>query len=165
MQPLTVAQLRGTWASVLLPIGTDDAIDMARLERALDQMLGSGLHGIYTNGTAGEFHTLSDAEYDALHELVAGRCTDAGMAYQLGAGHPSGQLSLSRIRRAAALRPGAIQVVLPDWLPLRDDEAVDALARMAEVAGDVPLVLYNPPYAKTQVGPELFARLAERVPG
>lgn len=165
MQPLTVAQLRGTWASVLLPIGADDAIDMARLERAVEHMLGSGLHGIYTNGTAGEFHTLSDAEYDALHELVAGRCADAGMAYQLGASHPSGQLSLSRIRRAAALRPGAIQVVLPDWLPLRDGEALDALARMAEVAGDVPLVLYNPPYAKTQVGPELFGRLAERVPG
>jgi dihydrodipicolinate synthase/N-acetylneuraminate lyase len=34
---------------------------------------------------------------------------------------------------------------------------------MAEVADGVPLVLYNPPYAKTQVGPELFGRLADAV--
>ena len=30
----------------------------------------------------------------------------------------SGQICLSRIRRARQLSPTAIQVVLPDWLPL-----------------------------------------------
>jgi dihydrodipicolinate synthase/N-acetylneuraminate lyase len=86
------------------------------------------------------------------------------MPFQLGASHPSGQMSLDRIARAAALTPGAIQVVLPDWLPLGPDEVLAAVGRMATVAGGVPLVLYNPPYAKTQVQPELFAKLAEEVP-
>ncbi|WP_219412579.1 dihydrodipicolinate synthase family protein [Pseudonocardia nigra] len=164
MRPLSAGELRGVWATVLLPIRPDESIDSDRLGRALDHVLGAGVAGVYTNGTAGEFHTLDEAEYDALHVLVAERCSAAGVAFQLGASHPSGQLSLQRIRRAATLRPGAIQVVLPDWLPLRPDEVLAAVDRMAAVADGVPLVLYNPPYAKTRLEPELFGRLAAAVP-
>lgn len=162
--PLTAEALRGVWATALLPIRPDETIDFDRLAAALDHVLASGVHGVYTNGTAGEFHTLTDAEYDRLHDLVAQRCTAAGVPFQLGASHPSGQLSLDRIARAAALAPGAIQVVLPDWLPLRPDEVLTAVERMATVADGVPLVLYNPPYAKTQVPPELYGELADEVP-
>jgi dihydrodipicolinate synthase/N-acetylneuraminate lyase len=162
--PLTASDLRGVWATVLLPVRDDESIDFDRLAVALGRVLTSGVHGVYTGGTAGEFHTLTDAEYDRLHELVAGRCTAAGVPFQLGASHPSGQLSLDRIARAAALRPGAIQVVLPDWLPMGPDEVLAAVERMAAVASGVPLVLYNPSYAKTQVPPELFGKLVDEVP-
>ncbi|GAA5137416.1 dihydrodipicolinate synthase family protein [Pseudonocardia adelaidensis] len=134
MEPLTAAALRGVWATALLPIRPDESIDVDRLAAALDHVLASGVHGVYTNGTAGEFHTLTETEYDRLHALVAERCTAAGIPFQLGASHPSGQLSLDRIARAAALRPGAIQVVLPDWLPLGPDEVLAAVERMATVA-------------------------------
>jgi dihydrodipicolinate synthase/N-acetylneuraminate lyase len=164
VEPLTAAALRGVWATVLLPVRPDESIDVDRLAVALDHVLAAGVHGVYTNGTAGEFHTLTEAEYDRLHALVAERCTMAGVPFQLGASHPSGQLSLGRVARAAALRPGAIQVVLPDWLPLGPDEVLAAVERMAVVADGVPLVLYNPPYAKTQVPPELFGKLADEVP-
>jgi dihydrodipicolinate synthase/N-acetylneuraminate lyase len=58
----------------------------------------------------------------------------------------------------------AIQVVLPDWLPLSPDEVLAAVERMALVADGVPLIMYNPPCGKTQVDPELFVRLADAVP-
>ncbi|SEG82442.1 Dihydrodipicolinate synthase/N-acetylneuraminate lyase [Actinacidiphila yanglinensis] len=164
MDALTSQTLRGIWSPTLLPLDEDDAIDFGRLEEALEAVLGSGVHGVYTNGTAGEFHTLDEGEYDRLHALVAARCTAAGVPYQLGASHPGGRLSLDRIRRAATLRPGAIQVVLPDWLPLQADEAVAALRGMAAAADGVPLVLYNPPYAKTRVTPALLSRIGQEVP-
>ncbi|MFI6344128.1 dihydrodipicolinate synthase family protein [Streptomyces sp. NPDC050560] len=164
MRPLDTRTLNGVWSTALLPLREDEGIDFRRLADTLDAVLGSGVHGVYTNGSAGEFHTLGEAEYDRLHDLVAERCTAAGTPFQLGAGHPSGQLSLDRIRRAAPLRPGAIQVVLPDWLPLTEDEALDALRRMAGAADGVPLVLYNPGCAKTQAGPALLARIAAEIP-
>jgi dihydrodipicolinate synthase/N-acetylneuraminate lyase len=164
MEALTASALRGVWATVLLPLRDDESIDLDVLATALDHVLASGVQGVYTNGTAGEFHTLTEAEYDRLHALVADRCAAAGMPFQLGASHPSGQLSLDRIARAAALRPGAIQVVLPDWLPLGQEEVLAAVERMAAVADGVPLVLYNPPYAKTRVSPELFGTLADEIP-
>ena len=118
MQPLTAPELRGVWSSVLLPVRADESIDMGRLAEVVDFLVGAGVHGIYTNGTAGEFYTPSDAEYDTIHEMVAAKCTAAGVAYQFGASHPSGQLSLDgspgrrtacgvRGRAHAGIRPAA----------------------------------------------------------
>jgi dihydrodipicolinate synthase/N-acetylneuraminate lyase len=124
-----------------------------------------GLAGVYTCGTAGEFHTLEEDEFDALSELVAQKARRAGAAFQIGASHMSGQVSLSRIRRARSLGPTAIQVILPDWLPLSPSEVERALERMLEEAGDIPLVLYNPPHAKTACSPEQLGALARAFPG
>ncbi|TCN43337.1 hypothetical protein EV644_10224 [Kribbella orskensis] len=71
---------------------------------------------------------------------------------------------MDRVRRAAALSPSGIQVILPDWLPLNDQETTAFLTGAAAAAEGVSLVLYNPPHAKTQVGPELLVDLARAVP-
>ncbi len=157
--------LRGTWGTALLPIRPDESIDFSALEVELDVLLQVGLAGVYTCGTAGEFHTLDEAEFDELSELVANKANRAHAAFQIGASHMSGQVSLSRIRRARALGPTAIQVVLPDWLPLSPIEVERALERMLQEADGVPLVLYNPPHAKTVCSPEQLAALAEAFPG
>jgi dihydrodipicolinate synthase/N-acetylneuraminate lyase len=149
---------------VLLPVRPDDVIDFDLLEAELDVLLRLGLPGIYTCGTAGEFHTLEEEEFDTLSELVATRSRSVGSPFQIGASHMSGQLCLSRIRRARQLGPTAIQVVLPDWLPLGPGEVHAALERMIAAADPVPLVLYNPPHAKTLCTPEQLAALAQEFP-
>lgn len=149
---------------MLLPLRRDEAIDEAALEAELDALLAAGLGGVYTNGSAGEFLSQTEAEFDRLSERVAGRCRRAGVPFQIGACHTSPALALDRVVRARSHRPGAIQVVLPDWLPLNSDEQVDFLRRVAGVARPVPLVLYHPPHAKTNVGPADWRRLAEAVP-
>ncbi len=53
--------LRGTWGTALLPIRADESIDFSALEAELDVLLEVGLAGVYTCGTAGEFHTLDEA--------------------------------------------------------------------------------------------------------
>ncbi len=164
MRPLTRETLRGTWATVLLPLADDDSIDFGRLSAELTALVGAAPDGIYTNGTAGEFHSLDEEEYDRITAVVADRCTSAGIPFQLGASHMSGQISLGRIRRSVALEPSAIQVILPDWCALSADEVLFAVERMAQVAGPVPLVLYNPPHAKTRLTPGLFGRVAAAFP-
>jgi len=104
----------------------------------------SGAAGIYTNGTAAEFYSQSEEEFDRISRMVAERCEAAGMAFQIGASQMSPQLSLARIRRAAELRPGAIQVILSDWYPLSDDEMITCMEGFAAAADPVGLVLYNP---------------------
>ena len=157
--------LRGTWGTVLLPVRPDESIDFDLLGAELDILLHAGLAGVYTCGTAGEFHTLEEGEFDALSELVAGKSQQAGTCFQLGASHMSGQICLSRIGRARSLAPAAIQVVLPDWLPLSPTEVRSSLERMVAAAGPVPLVLYNPPHAKTVCSPDQLAALANSLPG
>jgi len=164
MNPLTATDLRGTWGTLLLPIAEDETLDFARLERQLAHLVASGLRGIYTNGTAGEFLAQSREEYLAISRLVAETCAAAGLPFQLGASHTSPQVALERVRDTRHLEPGAYQVILPDWVPPTAEEAVDYLRRLAEVAEGVGLVLYLPPHAKRPFGPEAVARFAAEVP-
>ncbi|MFJ6569557.1 dihydrodipicolinate synthase family protein [Streptomyces sp. NPDC091292] len=164
MKPLAADEITGVWGTLLLPVEGRGDISWDRLADQLDVLLVSGVDGIYAHGTAGEFHTLDEAEFDRVNAMLAGRCEAAGLPYQIGASYPAAPVMLDRVRRAAALRPGALQVILPDWVPLNGDEVVRFLAGASETAGGVSLVLYNPPHAKTQVPPTLLARVAAEVP-
>jgi dihydrodipicolinate synthase/N-acetylneuraminate lyase len=53
----------------------------------------------------------------------------------------------------------AMQVILPDWWPVTDLEAVDFLKSASEVADRVPLILYNPPHAKRVLTPKELASI------
>jgi len=164
MEPLTSPQISGTWGTTLLPINKDESIDFGCLSEDLDYLLTSGVDGIYTNGTAGEFYAQTEGEFDRISSLVAEKCESAGLPFQIGAGHTSAQVSIDRVRRAAELKPGAIQVILPDWFPVNNEEAKAFLERVAAVASPIGLVLYNPPHAKRVLQPDDCAQLSAAVP-
>lgn len=165
MQERRPGAIRGNWATLLLPIAADQSIDMGRLGAELDAMIGARVDGIYSNGTAGEFHNQSEAEYDAIQALLAARCARAGMPFIIGASHTDPTVAAGRVARAVALRPRAIQVILPDWVAVSDGEAADFLMMMREQSGGIDLVLYNPPHAKRVLAPRELARLLAAVPG
>jgi dihydrodipicolinate synthase/N-acetylneuraminate lyase len=165
MKPLLPSEIRGNWATLLLPINADDSIDYGLLAAEIDHFVAARVSGIYSNGTAGEFYTQTEDEFDRVNLLLAEKCERAGMPFQIGASQMSPQLSRERVRRAKALRPGAFQVVLPDWFPPSWPEIVAFLEVMAAVAAPVPLIVYNPPHAKRRLGPEEWLRLIDAVPG
>src|SRR5690606_11645562 len=106
MKPLTSQELKGSWATLLLPINEDESIDFSRLSDELNALLDAHVSGIYSNGTAGEFFTQTEAEFDRINELLAERCESRNMPFQIGASHMSAQTSLERVKRAAQLKPG-----------------------------------------------------------
>lgn len=164
MQPFTASQIRGTYATLLLPIQADDTIDFGLLRAELEYFIEAGVDGVYSNGTAGEFYSQSEDEFIRINQMLAERCEEAGMPFQVGASFPTAQLALERIRRAVQFRPSAIQVVLPDWWPPTLDEAISFLRRAADAAEGIPLVLYNPPQVKLVLNPQQFATISDSVP-
>jgi dihydrodipicolinate synthase/N-acetylneuraminate lyase len=161
---LTSKNLRGNWGTLLLPVNADDSIDYSRLADEIDRLIGARLDGIYSNGTAGEFHNQSEGEFDRVQQIMAEKCHPAKMPFQIGASHPSPVLSLERIKRTVALKPDAFQVILPDWVTAGEDEQICFLGKMAEAAGDISLVLYNPPHAKSVLLPADFLRISQAIP-
>ncbi len=157
-------KIAGNWATLLLPINQDDSIDLARLAEEIDTLVAAKVDGIYSNGTAGEFHNQTEVEFDAIQALLAERCRAANMPFVIGACQPDPRLSLERLKRAASLKPDGIQVILPDWWPVTDPEAVDFLQMMVEAASGVPLILYNPPHAKRVLKPQELANILKEVP-
>jgi len=164
MKPLIAKEIRGNWATLLSAWNADDSLDLGRVAAEIDTLIEMKVDGIYSNGTAGEFHTQTEAEFDQVSECLATKCNTAGMFFQIGVSHMSAQISCERLKRAVPLKPGAVQVILPDWFPVTEPEAVDFLQRMAETAEGIGLVLYNPPHAKRVWNPAQIGRLVERVP-
>jgi dihydrodipicolinate synthase/N-acetylneuraminate lyase len=157
-----MSRLRGNWATLLLPISDDNSIDFGRLASEIGALIDARVDGIYSNGTAGEFHNQTETEYARIQELLADRCTVAGVPFVIGACHPDPLTSCDRIRLAAQLLPDAIQIILPDWVPATDSEAEDFLLMAADAASGVPLVLYNPPHAKRVLAPAELGAVLRR---
>ena len=161
MIPLKSNEIFGNWATLLLPVNKDSSIDYETLGLEIDILIGMGVNGIYSNGTAGEFYNQTEKEFDAISTLLADKCNAAQMPFQLGCNHMSPVVSLERLRRAIHLQPGAVQVILPDWFPPTMEENIDFLKRMAELAGDIGIILYNPPHSKVRLQPHDFETMRE----
>jgi dihydrodipicolinate synthase/N-acetylneuraminate lyase len=157
-------RIRGNWATLLLPIDSDDGIDIDRLAEEIDLLVAAGVDGIYSNGTAGEFHNQTEAEFETIQELLAGRCKAAGMPFAIGACDANPRHSLELVAAARRFAPDAIQVILPDWWPVTAEEATDFLHMAAEAAGPIPLVLYHPPHAKRVFRPAELAQIIAPLP-
>lgn len=161
---LTAKTLKGNWGTLLLPINADESIDYARLADEIDYLTDMAIDGIYSNGTAGEFHNQLEDEFDCIQQLLANKCLAAKIPFQIGAAHSSPFISLKRIQRSVDLRPDAFQVILPDWVVAAEEEQVTFLKKIVEAAGEIPLVLYNPPHAKSVLSPTDFERISMAVP-
>jgi 4-hydroxy-tetrahydrodipicolinate synthase len=165
MTPLTAKQVHGNWATLLLPIRSDDAIDFGLLGEEIEHFIAARVNGIYSNGSAGEFYTQNEVEFDRINALLAERCNRAGQPFQIGVSQTSAQMARERVRRAKSLQPSALQVTLPDWFPPSMPEILDFLEVMAAEAAPVPLIVYNPPHAKRKLVPTEWATIADRIPG
>jgi dihydrodipicolinate synthase/N-acetylneuraminate lyase len=164
MKPLTAEQIRGNWATLLTAWNADDTLDLPRVAAEIDTLIEMQVDGVYSNGSAGEFHAQTEDEFDRISQCLAEKCNAAHVPFQIGVSHMSAQISLERLRRVVPLAPGAVQVILPDWFPVTEAEAVSFLHRMADAAGGIGLVLYNPPHAKKVLNPAAVGRLAAEVP-
>lgn len=162
---LTATTLKGNWGTLLLPINKDNSIDYVRLAEEIDYLIEAKVDGIYSNGTAGELHNQTEDEFDKINELLSEKCSHTGMPFQIGASHPSPLISLERLKRATAFKPDAFQIMLPDWVTATIPEQIDFLKKMADYAGNIPLVLYNPPHAKNVLSPHELKILSEAIPG
>lgn len=161
MEPLTSKQIRGNWATLLLPLDKSDGIDLSLLEMEIDKLIAFGVDGIYSNGTAGEFYNQTEAEFEAVSEILASKCNAAGMPFQIGCSHMSPVISLSRLKNALKYAPGGIQIILPDWFPPTFEENIDFLKRIIDTAQGIGIILYNPPHAKIKITPIDFERFRE----
>lgn len=164
MYILNNSTLKGNWATLLLSTDSTGSIDFHRLADEIDVLIDSSPNGIYSNGTAGEFYSQTREEFELVNQLLAEKCETAAIPFQIGASFPTAQEALSRVEIAASLNPGAIQVILPDWFPINNEGIISYMTDIAKAAGNIPLVLYNPPHAKRVLTPNEWSYIKQEVP-
>ncbi len=163
MTPLTTATLKGTWSTLLLPLSETDEIQWEHIDGQLNALAEAGVDGVYINGTACEFYSQSNEEFLRLARTTATFCEERNIPFQIGASHAHAAESLRRIEQTRELKPGAFQIILPEWTPLGWDEIIRFLKRMTDAAAPIPLVIYNPPNAQKVLTPSEWSQLASSV--
>ena len=63
--------------------------------------------------------------------MLSSHCEAAGVPYQIGVSHPCPHESLERLLAIKHLKPGAVQLILPDWFPVNDEAVLSFMQRMA----------------------------------
>lgn len=164
MKTLLSNEIAGNWCTLLMATDSDGKLDISKLNDEVDALIAARPDGIYSNGTAGEFYTQTDDEFMQISELLSQKCHKADVPFQIGISHPCADVSLERLKLVKSLKPSALQLILPDWFPVNDREAVAFLKRIEENADGLSLILYNPPHAKRRLAPAEWAMLKEQVP-
>lgn len=159
MDPLPQQDIKGVWATPLLPIDENATADINAISDQIEYFASAGVNGVYSNGTAAELHGQSTPMFRALAETVALKCTELGLPFQLGASHPFAHDTLDRIAFVRELNPTAIQIILPDWVPVNIEEAKRFIDGCVNAADGIGLILYNPPHAKTVLGASDLVKL------
>ena len=164
--PTTLSRntLRGIWPALITPWNDDGELDERRFAGEIQAYADTGVSGVYTGGTTGEFYAQDDHTFERITHIACGRGHALGLPVQIGCTGLSTRTVRNRVRLALAAGADGIQVALPFWLELKDDEVLRFIAAVAQEAAGVPLIVYHTPRAKRMLSPELIAELATSTP-
>ena len=162
--PLTRATLRGVWSALIVPWTDRDALDSRRFVREIRSYGGTGVHGVYTGGTTGEFYAQDDETYTRITQIACEEAHDVGLPVQIGASALSTRTACQRIRIALRAKADAIQIALPFWIELKDDEVKRFVRDISEEAGKTPIILYLVSRSKRKIAPPLLGEIAAETP-
>ncbi len=135
--------LHGIIAPTVLPMNAAGSLARSSLERHLSALIDAGVHGLWINGTTGEFHALDDDER-ALAVSVAAKA--AGGRVPVVA-HVGDAATARTVRHAlAAVDAGAdeIAVIAPYFAAYGREELRDHYRAVARAVG-FPVLAYHMP--------------------
>lgn len=159
-------RLRGIWPAVLLPWDENWELDEKALLANLDRLLAGKPHGVYTLDTASEFYTLEFDQWRVVFDQVIGHCrrSSEGVSVGVGCTWTNQQGALCRITYARDAGASAIHLSPPYWLPLDEDGVLRFMSAVQEAAGEMPVVLYAPPWGRIRLTAELYERICAVAP-
>lgn len=155
-------KLYGIFTPNMVPLDDRGRINERELRRIVDWLIGCGIHGLYPNGSTGEFTRFSFEERKEIVRIVTEQV--AGRAFVLaGAAEANVSMTLEAAAYYQSLGVDAVAIVAPFYYKI-SQEAV--YAYFAEIARESPidLTLYNIPQFANDISNDTIRRLAEEYP-
>ena len=150
---------RGYWPACPTPFTGDGAVDVDSLRALVEWYIGEGMHGIFINGTTGEWFSQSPEERRVVAETaidqVAGRATVV-----IGCTSLTSKQAVELGRHAIAAGADGIGSTPPPYSKTYDDETVRYFQDISDGV-DAPVMVYNWPHGTSvDIGPDLAERIA-----
>jgi len=153
---------RGYWPACPTPFTDRGALDLDSLRALVEWYVGEGMHGIFVNGTTGEWFSQTTEERRLVAETaidqVAGRATVV-----IGCTSLTAKQAAELGRHAIAAGADGIGSTPPPYSKTYPDETVRYFEDISSGV-DAPLMIYNWPHGTSvDIGPELAERIVEIV--
>jgi len=153
------ARLKGIFCPTLVPFDDRGEIDETELRRFLTWLIDQGVHGLYPNGSTGEFTRLTLEER---RRIVRIACETARgrVPVLAGAAEANVKETLAACEAYAGMGAAAVAIVSPFYFRLSPDSVY---AYFAEIARHSPIdvTLYNIPAFASAIDVTTIRRLAE----
>ncbi|GAB2964583.1 dihydrodipicolinate synthase family protein [Streptomyces pseudoechinosporeus] len=152
-------QLHGIIAPTVLPLRADRAMDESSLECHLRHLCDAGVHGLWINGTTGEFHAL-DTDERAAVVRVAAKAAEGRIPVVAHVGDAATRLAVRNARAALAAGADELAVIAPYFAEFTREELRDHYRSISEAVGR-PLYAYHmPQLTKSGLTAECVLQLA-----
>ena len=162
---LTRDRLHGMWAGPPVPWTDDDRFAEAAYRRDVAKCCAAGVPGVYTGGSTGEFYAMELDEFQAVAAATVEVCMEAGTPVQIGCTSTYTGGAVRRARFAQRIGADAIQVALPFWFALDDDQVIGYFSALADACPEVAIIIYDrADRARRTFDGDLCRRIAERAP-
>jgi dihydrodipicolinate synthase/N-acetylneuraminate lyase len=153
------AAIKGIYTPHIVPLDAKGSIDEKRLRFYVDWLIERGVHGLYPNGSTGEFTRFTNDERRQIVQIVCEH-TAGRVPVLAGAAEANVRETLKACEAYASYGARAVAIVSPFYYRL-STESVYAYFR--EIAVNVPIdvTLYNIPMFASPIDVHTICRLAE----
>jgi dihydrodipicolinate synthase/N-acetylneuraminate lyase len=153
------AKITGILTPHMVPLDADGRIHEPELRRYVDWLIRQGVHGLYPNGSTGEFVRFTPEERRRVVQIVCEQA--AGRVPVLaGAAEANARETLDACEAYAGFGARAVAIVSPFYYRL-SPESVYAYFREIAVNSPIDVTLYNIPMFASPIDVPTIRRLAE----
>lgn len=152
-------KLTGIFCPHMVPLDAHGQINETELRRYVDWLIASGVHGLYPNGSTGEFTRFTPAERRRIIKIVCEQ-TAGRVPVLAGAAEANVSETLDACSAYAEYGARAVAIVSPFYYRL-SPESVYAYFREIAVNAPIDVTLYNIPMFASPIDLPTIQRLAE----
>jgi 4-hydroxy-tetrahydrodipicolinate synthase len=155
---MSEAPFHGIYCPNIVPLDTRGDIAEAELRRYVDWLIEHGIHGLYPNGSTGEFTRFTADERRRIIEIVVDQ-TAGRVPVLAGAAEANVRETLRACEYYATLGARAVAIVSPYYYRVGPE---GVYAYFAEIGRHTPIdvTLYNIPMFASPIDVDTIARLA-----
>lgn len=155
-------RLSGLFVPNIVPLDTHGEINEGELRRYVDWLIERGVHGLYPNGSTGEFTRFTFEERKRIIEIIADQ-TKGRVPILAGAAEANVRETLKACEHYHKLGCTAVAIVAPFYYKL---SPAGVYAYFKEIADNSPIdiTLYNIPMFASPIDVPTVQRLADECP-
>src|SRR2546423_4141164 len=154
-----MSKLQGIFTPNIVPLDSRGNINEAELRRYVDWLIERGVHGLYPNGSTGEFTRFTVEERRRIIKVVCEQCGDRAPVLA-GAAEANVKETIAACELYHTYGARAVAIVSPFYYKL-SPESVYAYFREIALNSPIDVTLYNIPMFASPIDVPTLRRLSE----